>query len=139
MCSHRWRPDGHHADIGRGGAPGATCRHPSGCPARPVRPTPRREAFVKLVYVLLLFVPGALLSRYAGGPALLTFALAGLGLVPLAELIGEGTEHFASRTGPALGGFLNATLGNAAELIICIFAIRAGLLDLVMASITGSI
>ena len=94
---------------------------------------------MKLLYVMLLFVPGALISSYAGGPALLTFALAGLGLVPLAEIIGEATEHLVARTGPRLGGFLNATLGNAAELIITVFAIRAGLLDLVKASITGSI
>ena len=60
-------------------------------------------------------------------------------MVPLAALIGEATEHLASHTGPRLGGFLNATLGNAAELIITFFAIRAGLLDLVKASITGSI
>jgi Ca2+:H+ antiporter len=94
---------------------------------------------VKRVHAMLVFLPGALASHYAGGPALLTFVLAGLGLVPLAEIVGEGTEHLVARTGPRLGGFLNATLGNAAELIITIFAIRAGLLDLVKASITGSI
>jgi Ca2+:H+ antiporter len=88
---------------------------------------------------MLFFVPGALVSSYAGGPPLLTFTLAGLGLVPLAEIIGEATEHLVARTGPRLGGFLNATLGNAAELIITIFAINAGLLELVKASITGSI
>src|SRR5512137_244488 len=58
---------------------------------------------------------------------------------PLAGLIGEGTEALAVVTGPRIGGLLNATLGNAAELIITIVAIRAGLLDLVKASITGSI
>jgi Ca2+:H+ antiporter len=91
------------------------------------------------LYLLLIFVPVALLSRYLGGPALLTFAAAALGVVPLAKLIGEATESVAVRTGPRVGGFLNATLGNAAELIITFFAIRAGLLDLVKASITGSI
>jgi Ca2+:H+ antiporter len=73
------------------------------------------------------------------GPAILTFAAAALGVVPLAALIGEATENLAAHTGPRLGGFLNATLGNAAELIITFFAIRAGLLDLVKASITGSV
>jgi Ca2+:H+ antiporter len=57
----------------------------------------------------------------------------------LAALVGEATEELAAHTGPRLGGLLNATLGNAAELIITIFAIRAGLLELVKASITGSI
>jgi Ca2+:H+ antiporter len=62
-----------------------------------------------------------------------------LGIIPLAGLIGESTESLAHYTGPRLGGLLNATLGNAAELIITIVAIREGLLDLVKASITGSI
>jgi Ca2+:H+ antiporter len=53
--------------------------------------------------------------------------------------MGEATEHIATRTGPTLGGFLNATFGNAAELIIAIVALRAGLIELVKASITGSI
>jgi Ca2+:H+ antiporter len=69
---------------------------------------------------------------------MLTFAAAALGVVPLAAIIGEATESLAAQTGPRLGGFLNATLGNAAELIITFFAIRAGLLELVKASITGS-
>jgi Ca2+:H+ antiporter len=69
----------------------------------------------------------------------LTFAAAALGVVPLAGIVGAATEELAMRTGPRVGGLLNATLGNAAELIITFFAIRAGLLDLVKASITGSI
>jgi Ca2+:H+ antiporter len=80
-----------------------------------------------------------LISEYTGGPPLLTFAAAALGVVPLAGIVGEATEDLAARTGPRVGGLLNATLGNAAELIITFFAIRAGLLDLVKASITGSI
>lgn len=67
------------------------------------------------------------------------FALSALSVVPLAAYIGEGTEALASYTNPRIGGLLNATLGNAAELIITIVAIRAGLLELVKASITGSI
>jgi len=94
---------------------------------------------LKLIYLLLGFIPVGLASRYLGGPPLLTFGAAALGVVPLASLIGDATENLATRTGPRLGGFLNATLGNAAELIITIFAIRAGLLGLVKASITGSI
>lgn len=94
---------------------------------------------MRVLYVLLVFVPIGLGSDYLGGPPLLTFAASALGVVPLAGLIGDATEQLAARTGPRVGGLLNATLGNAAELIITLFAIRAGLLELVKASITGSI
>ena len=70
---------------------------------------------------------------------LLLFIVACLGVIPLAGYMGEATEHLASRTGPAIGGLLNATFGNAAELIIAIVALNAGLVGLVKASITGSI
>jgi Ca2+:H+ antiporter len=88
---------------------------------------------------LLIFVPLAIAAELLQASALLVFALSSLGVIPLAGLVGEATEELAAHTGPRLGGLLNATLGNAAELIITIFAIRAGLLDLVKASITGSI
>jgi len=94
---------------------------------------------VKLLYLLLVFVPIGILSKYLGGPALLTFGAAALGVIPLAEITGEATENLAARVGPRVGGFLNATFGNVAELIIAFFAIRAGLLGLVKASIIGSI
>ena len=67
------------------------------------------------------------------------FITAAASLVPLAGLIGLGTEQLARRSGPALGGFLNATFGNAAELIIAVVALRNGHIELVKASITGSI
>jgi Ca2+:H+ antiporter len=70
---------------------------------------------------------------------ILTFILAALGVIPLAHLMGESTEHLAEQTGPTWGGLLNATFGNAAELIIAIIAIQRGLNDIVMASLTGSI
>jgi Ca2+:H+ antiporter len=88
---------------------------------------------------LLLGLPAALVSRLLHGPEWLTLLAAALSLLPLARWIGIGTEHLASRVGPSLGGLLNATFGNAAELIIAIFALRQGLVDLVKASITGSI
>jgi Ca2+:H+ antiporter len=69
----------------------------------------------------------------------LVFFGSALGIVPLAWVLGKATEELAARTGPRVGGLLNATLGNAAELIITIFAIREGLLELVKASIIGSI
>src|SRR3989442_14118694 len=67
------------------------------------------------------------------------FITAAVSLVPLAGIIGLGTEQLAARSGPALGGFLNATFGNAAELIIAIVALGRGHVALVKASITGSI
>jgi Ca2+:H+ antiporter len=93
----------------------------------------------KLLYGMLAFgVAGFALNRVGASPVLV-FIFSALGLIPLADLIGEATEELALYLGPRLGGLLNATLGNAAELIITIFAIRQGLLELVKASITGSI
>ncbi len=94
---------------------------------------------IKPLNYLLLGVPLAILGSLLHWNPTLNFAVACLGLIPLAGLIGEATEALAVVTGPKIGGLLNATLGNAAELIITIVAIRAGLLDLVKASITGSI
>jgi Ca2+:H+ antiporter len=70
---------------------------------------------------------------------LLVFFISALAIVPLAKFIGEATDELAIYTGPALGGFLSATFGNATELIIGIFALQAGLIEVVRASITGSI
>ncbi len=67
------------------------------------------------------------------------FVLASLALVPLAWLIGEATEHAAHHTGPGIGGFLNATFGNAPELIISLLAINKGLTEVVRGSLTGSV
>src|SRR5213082_2091725 len=68
-----------------------------------------------------------------------TFALAALGVIPLAALMGQATEHLSERVGPTWGGLLNATFGNAAELIIAIIALTKGLNEIVKASLTGSI
>src|SRR6187200_2194520 len=68
-----------------------------------------------------------------------TFILAALGVIPLARLMGEATEHLSERTGPTWGGLLNATFGNAAELIIAVIAMTKGLNEIVKASLTGSI
>lgn len=101
-----------------------------------------------LKYGMLSFVLIAILSRYLGWSPILVFAAACLGIVPLAGWLGTATEELAIHTGPRLGGLLNATLGNAAELIITLVALRAGALnpelreglnELVKASITGSI
>jgi Ca2+:H+ antiporter len=87
----------------------------------------------------LLFLPLTLVAVLLHWSPLVIFILACLAIIPMAAYIGEATESLAHFTGPRIGGLLNATLGNAAELIITITAIRAGLLELVKASITGSI
>ena len=89
--------------------------------------------------LLLLAVPASGIAAWLHAPPLVTFLLSCLAVLPLAGLMGDATEHLAARTGPTLGGFLNATFGNAAELIIAIVALQSGLVDLVKASITGSI
>ncbi|HEU0051437.1 MAG TPA: calcium/proton exchanger [Patescibacteria group bacterium] len=93
----------------------------------------------KLFLALLVFIPISFLASFLHAPPLWIFFLSALAIVPLAKYIGEATEELSVRTGPALGGILNATFGNATELIIGIFAIRSGLLEVVKASITGSI
>ena len=89
--------------------------------------------------VLLLAVPAAIVANYTHQSPVLIFALSCLGVLPLAGFMGDATEHLSARTGPTIGGLLNATFGNAAELIIALVALQAGLIDLVKASITGSI
>ena len=88
---------------------------------------------------LLLALPVSWVLGWLAAPPLAVFVVSGLAVVPLAAEMGEATETLARRAGPTLGGFLNATFGNAAELIVAIVALRAGLLDLVKASLTGSI
>lgn len=91
------------------------------------------------LYALLLAVPLSLLADALGFPVVVRFVLAVLGIIPLAGLIGLATEEIATHVGQLVGGLLNATFGNAAELIIGLAALAAGLPDVVRASITGSI
>ena len=94
----------------------------------------------KFFKILLVFVPVTFAARYYFSvPPIWIFILSALAIIPLAKFIGEATEELTVYTGPALGGFLNATFGNATELIIGIFALQAGLIEVVKASITGSI
>jgi len=88
---------------------------------------------------LLAAAPIAAALDSAGAPAPLVFLMAGLALVPIATLIVESTEEIALRTGPAIGGLLNATFGNLPELIISLVALKAGLLDMVRASLIGAL
>lgn len=103
---------------------------------------------MRFLNLLLLFAVVAILGQLLGWSPLLIFVSSGLAMIPLAGLMGEATEALAVHTGPRVGGLLNATLGNAAELIITIMAVREGLmnpaineqmLELVRASLTGSI
>jgi Ca2+:H+ antiporter len=87
----------------------------------------------------LLLVPAAIALKLLDAPAALVFGVSAGAIIPLAHMMGLATEELAARTGPTFGGLMNATLGNAAELIIGVFALRAGLVELVKASLTGSI
>lgn len=89
--------------------------------------------------LLLVFVPVAFVLEWTHAGGVLVFIASAAAIVPLAGLMGRATEKLAERLGEGIGGLLNATFGNAAELIIAIVALRAGLYDLVKASITGSI
>lgn len=88
----------------------------------------------------LVFVPISVsLEHFHSQAHLWIFFSSCLAIIPLAGLLGEATEHIAEQTGEGIGGLLNATFGNAAELIIAIVALRTGFVDVVKASLTGSI
>ncbi len=93
----------------------------------------------KLFSGLLLLTPLALAADYFHFSALTVFLLSAAAMIPLAKYIGDATEDLALRTNPAIGGLLNATFGNATELIVSIFAIQAGLVEVAKATITGAI
>ena len=90
-------------------------------------------------YLLTPFIPLAVVLELAHAAPTLIFAIAALGIVPTAALMGLATEELAAKSGPGIGGLLNVTFGNAPELIIALFALNAGLQEVVKASIVGSI
>ncbi len=96
--------------------------------------TPQRA-----MQALLIFVVLAPLAEAFHWGALMVFSFSALAIIPLAGLMGDATERLASRLGAGVGGLLNATFGNAAELIIALVALQNGLYDVVKASLTGSI
>ena len=99
-----------------------------------------RAATLKYLNLLLVLVPIALILDLTGtGGHTIVFVTSAMAMIPLAALLGQATEEVAGYTGPKIGGLLNATLGNAAELIITIVALREGLVNVVKASIAGSI
>jgi Ca2+:H+ antiporter len=94
----------------------------------------------RILFGTLALAPLAIALHYiADLPETAEFVLSATALVPLAWLIGEATEHAAEHTGPGIGGFLNATFGNAPELIIALIAVHEGLTEVVRGSLTGSV
>jgi Ca2+:H+ antiporter len=94
----------------------------------------------RVLLACLALGPIVILLHYAADlDETVEFVIAALALIPLAWLIGEATEHAAEHTGPGIGGFLNATFGNAPELIIALLAVNEGLTEVVRGSLTGSV
>ncbi|MCR4692219.1 MAG: calcium/proton exchanger [Lachnospiraceae bacterium] len=94
---------------------------------------------MKVLYLLLAFVPVSIAAHFGGMSQTGVFVFSSLAIIALAGIMGKATESAAHYLGGRLGGFLNATFGNATELLINIFAIKAGLYDVVKASIAGAV
>jgi Ca2+:H+ antiporter len=90
-------------------------------------------------YLLVPFIPLAVVLAVIDAPDNVVFATSALGVIPTAAMMGRATEELAARSGPGIGGLLNVTFGNAPELIIALFALGAGLHEVVKASLIGSI
>jgi len=91
------------------------------------------------IHWLLVFLPITIVLERTHASAPMIFFSAALSIIPIARLISTSTEHLATYTGDAVGGLLNATFGNLPEIIISIVALRAGLHDMVLASLAGAI
>ena len=96
-------------------------------------------SLASLFSALLVFTPLALLAAILHRSPVLVFLFSAIAIIPLAKYIGDATNELTLRTHAGLGGFLNATFGNATELIVGVFALHAGLLEVVKASIIGSV
>lgn len=94
---------------------------------------------MKILKYLLIFIPISFIGEFLKISPSINFIFAALSIIPLAGLMGNATEEISFYTGPKVGGFLNSTFGNATELIISFFALKAGLFDVVKASIIGSV
>lgn len=94
---------------------------------------------MKFLKYMLIFIPISLIAKFMNASPSLMFALAALSIIPLAGLMGEGTEEISFYSGPKIGGFLNGTFGNATELIISFFALKEGLFEVVKSSVAGSV
>jgi len=98
-----------------------------------------KRIFTSWLDVLLVFIPAALVLEFAKADPIFVFVASAFAIIPLAGMLGRATEHLTSHVGAGIGSLLNASLGNAAELIIALAALREGLHDVVKASLTGSI
>ncbi|MBC5627637.1 calcium/proton exchanger [Clostridium sp. NSJ-6] len=94
---------------------------------------------MKILKFMLIFIPISIVGKFMNFSPSVMFILAALSIIPLAGLMGEGTEEISFYSGPKIGGFLNATFGNATELIISFFALKEGLFEVVKSSIAGAI
>lgn len=94
---------------------------------------------MKILKYMLIFVPISFIAEFMHASPSIMFVLAALSIIPLAGLMGEGTEEISFYSGPKIGGFLNGTFGNATELIISFFALKEGLFEVVKSSIAGSV
>lgn len=94
---------------------------------------------MKVLKYMLVFVPISFIAEFMHVSPSIMFILAALSIIPLAGLMGEGTEEISFYSGPKIGGFLNGTFGNATELIISFFALKEGLFEVVKSSIAGSV
>jgi Ca2+:H+ antiporter len=94
---------------------------------------------MKILKYMLIFIPVSFIAEFMHVSSSTMFILAALSIIPLAGLMGEATEEIAFYSGPKIGGFLNATFGNATELIISFFALKEGLFEVVKSSIAGSV
>ncbi|MEO8286752.1 MAG: calcium/proton exchanger [Chloroflexota bacterium] len=101
---------------------------------------PQRASWFQIgIYALLVFIPVAFAVQFLHLGELPLFITSAAAIIPLAKILGTATEELAERVGSGIGGLLNATFGNAVEMIIAFFALQAGLYEIVKASITGSI
>src|SRR2546425_863579 len=104
------------------------------------RQTLTKDFFIEhALDALVIFIPVAVVLHYSHAPEIWTFVASGVAIIPLAGWMGKATESLAERLGAGVGGLLNATFGNAAEMIIALQGLRAGLSEVVKASLTGSI
>lgn len=94
---------------------------------------------MKFLKFFLIFIPISFIAKFLHLSDTIMFLLACASIIPLAGLMGEGTEEISFYSGPKIGGFLNATFGNATELIISFFALKEGLFDVVKSSIAGAV
>ena len=94
---------------------------------------------MKFLKFLLIFVPISFIAKFMNASGTVMFLLSCASIIPLAGLLGEGTEEVSFYSGPKIGGFINGTFGNATELIISFFALKKGLFEVVKSSIAGAV